>query len=66
MVVGVGFTLLLLTGHIDTEGKQLVLDAVRREALFYDDPSSTEFPVMLRDLESFPASDCVATPSASS
>ena len=63
VVVGVGFTLLLMTGHIDAEGKQLVSDAVRREAAYYDDESITEFPVMLRDLESFPASDCVATPS---
>ena len=54
LVVGVGFTLLLVTGHIDTEGKQLVEDAVRREAAYYDDESITRSRCMLRDLESFP------------
>ena len=66
LVVGVGFTLIFFTGHIDTEGKQLVLDAVRREAAYYDNERISQFPVLLRDLESFPASDCDgASPSPS-
>ena len=64
-VVGVGFTLLLFTGHIDPEGKQLVLDAVRREARYYSDDSLREFPVLLRDLQSFPASACTPSPAPS-
>ncbi len=57
-IIGVGFTLIFFTGHIDPEGKRLVLDAIRREARDYHDESLRELPVMLRDLESFPASSC--------
>jgi hypothetical protein len=61
-IVGAGFTLIFFTGHIDPEGKRLVMDAIRREARYYRNGRIREFPVMLRDLESFPASVC--TPSA--
>ena len=57
-IVGAGFILIFFTGHIDPEGKQLVLDAIRREARYYRNDRIREFPVMLRDLESFPASSC--------
>ncbi|WP_375425928.1 hypothetical protein [uncultured Friedmanniella sp.] len=57
-VVGAGFALILLTGHIDTEGKQLTLDALHRTYSFYADSRPREPAVMIRDLESFPATDC--------
>ena len=57
-IIGAGFALLLLTGHIDTEGKRLVLGALHRTYSFYARSSPREPAVMIRDLESFPASDC--------
>ncbi len=58
-IIGAGFALLLLTGHIDTEGKQLVLDALHRTYSYYADSNPREPAVMIRDLESFRATDCV-------
>jgi hypothetical protein len=52
-IIGAGFALLLITGHIDTEGKELVLDALHRRYSFYADMEPREPAVMLRDLQGF-------------
>lgn len=62
-VIAAGFTLILLTGRIDRQGKELVLNALRRtrddtgdfdrEGADEDDLGGLE--VMIRDLEKFPA-----------
>lgn len=57
-IIGAGFTLLLFTGHIDTEGKELVLDALHRTYSYYADMEPREPAVMLRDLQRFSATDC--------
>jgi hypothetical protein len=57
-IIGAGFALLLFTGHIDTEGKELVLDALHRTYSFYADMEPREPAVMLRELQTFPATDC--------
>lgn len=58
-IIGTGFALILFTGHIDTEGKDLVLDALQRTYSYYADANPRESAVMVRDLERFPATDCV-------
>jgi hypothetical protein len=60
-IIGAGFALLLLTGHIDTEGKQLVLAALHRTYSYYADANPREPAVMIRDLARFPATDCTET-----
>jgi hypothetical protein len=57
-VIGAGFALLYLTGHIDSEGKQLTLAALHRTYSYYAEGNPREQPVMIRDLNRFPASDC--------
>jgi uncharacterized protein YfeS len=57
-IIGAGFTLILFTGHIDTEGKQLVLDALQRTYSYYAKVKPREPAVMIRDLKSFPVTDC--------
>lgn len=57
-IIGAGFALILLTGHIDSEGKRLVLDALQRTYSYYADQLPREPAVMIRDLERFPATDC--------
>jgi uncharacterized protein YfeS len=57
-VIGAGFGLIYLTGHIDSEGKQLTLDALRRTYSYYASDNPREQPVMIRDLEAFTPSDC--------
>ena len=51
IVLGAGFTLLRLTGHIDSEGRGLVLAALRVLEDFYG--PQREFDVMRRDVEAF-------------
>ncbi|MGW5237602.1 hypothetical protein ACWEOW_01575 [Monashia sp. NPDC004114] len=51
IVLGAGFTLLRLTGHIDSEGRRLVLAALRVLESFYG--PQREFDVMRRDVEAF-------------
>jgi hypothetical protein len=58
-IIGAGFALLLFTGHIDTEGKELLLDALHRTYSFYADMQPREPAVMLRDLQRFPVTDCI-------
>lgn len=58
-IIGAGFALILVTGHIDTEGKDLVLDALQRTYSYYADANPREPAVMVRDLERFPATDCL-------
>lgn len=57
-IIGAGFALILFTGHIDTEGKDLVLEALQRTYSYYADANPREPAVMVRDLEPFPATDC--------
>lgn len=57
-IIGAGFALILLTGHIDSEGKQLVLDALHRTYSYYAEFKPRETAVMIRDLERFRATDC--------
>lgn len=57
-IIGAGFALILLTGHIDTEGKRLLLEALHRTYSFYADVEPREPAVMIRDLQRFPATDC--------
>ena len=57
-VIGAGFALLLFTGHIDPEGKRLVLDALHRTYSYYARHEPREPAVMIRDLERFPATTC--------
>ena len=51
ITVGAGFTLLRLTGHIDEEGRALVLTALGRLQAFYGEQS--QFTRMRADLEAF-------------
>lgn len=53
IVVGAGFTLLRLTGRIDEEGKQLVLQALDSLARFYTHAESDELVIMRADLASW-------------
>jgi uncharacterized protein YfeS len=57
-IIGAGFALIYLTGHIDTEGKTLTLDALRRTCSYYADDNPREQPVMIRALEAVNAVDC--------
>ena len=57
-VIGTAFALLLFTGHIDAEGKRLVLDALHRTYSYYARHEPREPAVMIRDLERFPATGC--------
>ena len=58
-VIGAGFALILFTGHVDTEGKQLMLDALHRTYSYYAEHDPREPAVMIRDLSRFEATDCV-------
>ena len=57
-IVGAGFALILFTGHIASEGKRLVLDALQRTRSYHTTGKPRELAVMSRDLKRFPATDC--------
>ncbi len=57
-IIGAGFALILLTGHIDCEGRQLVIDALRRIYVHDPDDKPREPAVMIRDLRGFPGGEC--------
>jgi uncharacterized protein YfeS len=52
IVIGAGFTLLRLTGQIDSEGRAWLMKSLQRSQSFYGD-AAPEFTRMLQDLESF-------------
>jgi uncharacterized protein YfeS len=58
LLTGYAFTLLLLRGRIDAEGKKAVLEALRRTQKHYAKEAPRTVAVMLRDLEAFPSRDC--------
>ena len=57
-LIAAGFTLLYLTGRIDSEGKQIVLDALHRTYAYYAEDNPREPAVMARDLTAYRATDC--------
>ncbi len=53
-LVGLGFTLLRSTGWIDTEGRELLLEALRRMEVGYGELTD-HYSQMIADLEALPA-----------